>query len=65
LPEVGGDAVLQFDPFDTNDIYVKMNMVLNDNNLRKDMIIKGQQRLKDFSWHKTAMQLIEVFKKAV
>lgn len=65
LPEVGGDAVLQFDPFDTNDIYVKMKMVLSDDNLRKDMIIKGQQRLKDFSWHKTVMQLIDVFKRAV
>ncbi|RZL46209.1 MAG: glycosyltransferase family 1 protein [Pedobacter sp.] len=62
LPEVGGDAVLQFDPFDTNDIYVKMNMVLTDENLRKNLINKGQQRLNDFSWHKTVMQLISVFK---
>lgn len=65
LPEVGGDAVLQFDPLDTNDIYDKMKTLLTDDSLRKDMISKGQQRLKDFSWHKTATQLIEVFKKAV
>lgn len=65
LPEVGGNAVLQFDPFDTDDICEKMKMVLSDDNLRNDMINKGQLRLKDFSWHKTAMQLIEVFKKAV
>ncbi len=65
LPEVGGDAVLQFDPFDTNDIYAKIKMVITDEDLRKDMTDKGQQRLKDFSWHKTAMQFIEVFKRAV
>lgn len=65
LPEVGGDAVLQFDPFDTDDICEKMKMVLIDDNLRNDMINKGRVRLKDFSWHKTALQLIEVFKKAV
>lgn len=65
LPEVGGDAVLQFDPFDTNDIYRKIKMVITDESLRRDMINKGQERLKDFSWHKTATQLIEVFKKAV
>lgn len=65
LPQVGGDAVLQFNPFDTNDIYEKMKMVITDEGLRKDMINKGQERLKDFSWHKTALQLIEVFKRAV
>ncbi|MBC7400977.1 MAG: glycosyltransferase family 4 protein, partial [Mucilaginibacter sp.] len=65
LPEIGGDAVLQFDPYDVNDISTKIKMVLNDDGLRKDLIIKGTQRLKLFSWHSTALQLIEIFKKAV
>jgi glycosyltransferase involved in cell wall biosynthesis len=64
LPEVGGEAVIQFDPFDTNDIYLKMKTVLDDKGLQKEMISKGQIRLKDFSWHKTAVQVVEVFKKA-
>ncbi|MES2376130.1 MAG: glycosyltransferase family 1 protein [Bacteroidota bacterium] len=65
LPEIGGDAVLQFDPFDINDISIKIKSVLDDEDLRKDMIAKGQERLKNFSWQQTALQLIEVFKKAV
>ncbi len=65
LPEVGGDAVLQFDPFDTDDIYLKIKSVVDDAGLRKDMISKGRERLKQFSWHKTALELIEVFRKAV
>jgi glycosyltransferase involved in cell wall biosynthesis len=65
LPEIGGDAVLQFDPFDVNDISIKIKLVLDDEELRKDMIIKGQERLKNFSWQQTTLQLIEVFKKAV
>jgi glycosyltransferase involved in cell wall biosynthesis len=65
LPEVGGDAVLQFDPFNTDDIYAKIKLVLTNDDLRNNMINKGQQRLKDFSWHQTAFQLIEVFKKAI
>ncbi len=65
LPEVGGNAVLQFNPFDTTDITLKIKTVLDDVDLQKDMINKGRERLKDFSWQKTAIQLVEVFKKAV
>ncbi|MGF7079886.1 glycosyltransferase family 4 protein [Mucilaginibacter sp. UYCu711] len=65
LPEIGGDAVLQFDPFDINDISTKIKLVLDDEQLRKDMMVKGQERLKNFSWHQAALQLIELFKKAV
>ncbi|SHN13459.1 glycosyltransferase family 4 protein [Mucilaginibacter sp. OK098] len=65
LPEVGGNAVLQFDPFDMDDIAKKIKTVLDDADLRKDMISKGQERLKLFSWENTAIELIGVFKKAV
>lgn len=65
LPEVGGDAVLQFDPFDTNDMFIKIKTVLDNAELRKEMVKKGRERLKDFSWQLTALQIVEVFKKAV
>jgi glycosyltransferase involved in cell wall biosynthesis len=65
LPEVGGNAVLKFNPLDTDDITLKIKTVLDDVDLQKDMIRKGQERLKDFSWQKTAIQLLEVFRKAV
>jgi glycosyltransferase involved in cell wall biosynthesis len=65
LPEIGGDAVLLFDPFDMNDISMKIKLVLDDEELRKEMIVKGQERLKNFSWQQTALQIIEVFKKVV
>jgi glycosyltransferase involved in cell wall biosynthesis len=64
LPEVGGDAVLTFDPFNTEDIYEKMRQVIEDKNLRDILIKKGQQRLQSFSWEKTAKELIELFKRA-
>jgi glycosyltransferase involved in cell wall biosynthesis len=65
LPEVGGDAVLQFDPFDIDDIAEKIKTVLDDVVLQKEMINKGRERLEGFSWQKTAVQLVEIFKKAV
>ncbi|RYY06717.1 MAG: glycosyltransferase family 1 protein [Sphingobacteriaceae bacterium] len=64
LPEVGGNAVLTFNPFDTNDIFCKIKTALDDPTLREEMIIKGQERLKDFTWESTARQIVEVFKRA-
>lgn len=64
LPEVGADAVLQFDPFDVNDMANKIHTVLKDPELRKEMISKGQKRLKDFSWQATAQQIVDVFRQA-
>jgi glycosyltransferase involved in cell wall biosynthesis len=64
LPEVGGDAVISFDPYDYNDLAGKLKLVLNDEGLRKQMIEKGRERLQSFSWRKTATEIIEVFKKA-
>lgn len=65
LPEVGAEAVLQFDPYDKDDIYLKIKSVVDDDELRLDLIKKGRVRLQQFSWRNTALQLIEVFKKAV
>jgi glycosyltransferase involved in cell wall biosynthesis len=65
LPEIGGDAVLPFDPFDTIDISAKIKQVLDGDDLRKDLVDKGAKRLSLFSWHNTALQLVEVFKKVV
>lgn len=65
LPEVGGDAVLCFDPFDTNDIFLKMKMVIDNPELREDLVKRGNERLKSFSWSRNATELVKVFKRAV
>jgi glycosyltransferase involved in cell wall biosynthesis len=65
LPEVGGDAALPFDPFDIDDISIKIKSVLDNPELRESMIIKGRERLKQFSWEKAALELVDVFRKAV
>jgi glycosyltransferase involved in cell wall biosynthesis len=62
LPEVGGEAVISFDPFDTDDLFEKITLLLKDSELRKAMISKGQQRLMNFSWEKTAAELIHLFR---
>lgn len=62
LPEVGGDAVLTFDPFSADDIFLKMKCVLEDEVLKAEMIQKGSVRLKNFSWEKTANELVNIFR---
>ena len=65
LPEVGGDAVLCFDPFDTEDISQKIQMVINNPEVRENLIKRGNERLKLFSWEKNADELVKIFKRAV
>lgn len=64
LPEIGADAVLTFDPYNPSDIEQKIRDVIDNPELKKEMIKKGQERLKAFSWEKTSKNLVEVFKKA-
>lgn len=65
LPEVGGDAVLSFDPFNIVDISQKIKTVINNVELRSELIKKGNTRLKLFSWSKNAEELIKTFKAAL
>lgn len=50
LPEVGGDAVLYFNPHDTNEMARVMGKVLRNNKLRLRLAEKGKERAKKFSW---------------
>ncbi len=49
LPEVGGDAVLVFEPFDAPDLSNKMYDLVADQVLREQMIEKGRRRLNQFA----------------
>lgn len=64
LSEIGGEAVLYFDPEDPGEIARVIWEVLSDSNLREKMIRKGQNRAADFSWEKCAKETLEVLKKA-
>ena len=64
LPEVGGDAVIGFDPYDVNELADLLQQVLTDTHLQETLKQKGKQRLAYFSWEKASAALIKVFKKA-
>ena len=59
LPEVGGDAALLFNPDDPKDIASKMSQVLDDENFKNDLVIKGRENIKRFCWEKHVNTLFE------
>jgi len=65
LPEAGGDAAMYVDPEDASDITEKMEKLLKDSSLKEDLIKKGYDQVKKFSWEKTAAQTIRVLEDVV
>ena len=60
LPEAGGDAALYVDPKDVSDITDNLRLMIEKPNLRKELIKKGFQQIKKFSWEKTARETLRV-----
>jgi len=61
LPEVGGkDSVVYCDPYSVDDIKEMLILVLNDNKLQEELITKGFENIKRFSWEKSAQEIIKV-----
>jgi len=62
LPEVVGDAGIMIDPRDVTSIAGAMKMVLVNENLRKEMSLKGIMQAEKFSWEKAATETMELYK---
>ena len=65
FPEIAGDAAVYFDAYSIESMTENIKKVLYDENLRKNMIQKGQERLKLFSWKKTAQDTKKTYKKVL
>ena len=61
LPEVAGDAALLVDPVDTDGLAGAMGRVLEDGELREEMIARGLVQAARFTWDGAARQLLAVF----
>ena len=65
LPEAGGDAALYVNSGDAEAIVDKVLSVLNDSEYKAQIIQKGFEHCKKFSWDKTAEMVEEVYKTAM
>jgi glycosyltransferase involved in cell wall biosynthesis len=65
IPEVVGDAALLVDPENAEELSAAMIAVLDNRNLRNDLIRRGREREKFFSWDKMAAEIYEIYRDVV
>ncbi len=61
LPEILGEAAIYFNPLDPADIAKKLNQVLSDGNLRQNLIAKGFEQIKNYSWLKMGEETLKIY----
>ena len=62
LPEVCADAAYYVDSYDINSIAEGMYVVLTDSKIRSNLIERGLERAKLFTWEKSAKEHVKLFR---
>lgn len=63
LPEIAGGAAVLVNPYKPEKIAEAIKKLLNNENLKRDLIRKGFERIKEFSWGKMTRGNINIYKK--
>ena len=63
LREISGDAALYVNPYDVKDMTQKINLLIKDERIRKQLQSRGLEQIKKYSWDKSAKQVYELAKK--
>lgn len=63
LPEIYGNAAHYFDPTSAQDIAQKVDEVISDKQLQKQLIQKGAKQLQKYSWERMAKQTLTIYQK--
>ncbi len=63
MPEIAGGAAILVNPYSVEEISAAINRILADENIQQDMMEKGLQRAKFFSWEKTINNTIHLYNK--
>lgn len=58
MPEVCGNAALYFNPYSISDIRVKLETIVDNNKVRNELVILGEERVKYFTWNTTSLLLV-------
>ncbi|RLC50643.1 MAG: hypothetical protein DRH79_07315 [Candidatus Cloacimonadota bacterium] len=61
LPEVAGDAAILINPENSDELSDAINKISNNSKYREELIEKGFDNVKKFSWEKTAEQTLSIF----
>lgn len=63
LPEVVGEATIQINPHNIDELVEAIREVLTNKDLRKEMIQEGFKRAHKFSWERAAQKTLQVYQK--
>jgi len=61
--EIVGEAALFFDPNNIRSISSAIARIITNDKLRKELIVKGNNRIKKFSWEKCARETLDLINK--
>lgn len=65
FPEIARDAALYFEPKSMESLREQVYKILNNNSLRNNLIQKGQNRVRDFSWEMSAQKTLDVYSSVI
>lgn len=63
MKEIAGGAALLVNPHSVEDIAGAVSKVLRNKEVREKLKLAGERRAKDFSWEKSALQTLELYRK--
>lgn len=62
LPEVGGDAAIYVDPLDEKDIALAIFQVLENQDLRLQLVRKGLDQISSYTWRDSCSKILTVYR---
>ena len=65
FPEIAKDAALYFEPKSMDSLREQVSKILHNDLIRNNLIQKGTERVKDFSWERSALETLEVYKSVI
>jgi glycosyltransferase involved in cell wall biosynthesis len=65
LPEIAGNAAIYFNPYVSQEITIAINAILSDENIRVRLVANGRERVKNFTWKKSAQEHLTTFENIV
>lgn len=65
LTEVAGDAAVLFDPHDPSSIASALTRVISDRELARELVQRGRERCRLFTWERTAQATLASYRRAL
>jgi len=65
IPEVVGNAGEMFDPYDPDSLRMAIENVVDNDELRQTLIIRGRHRIQFFSWERCAQETLDVYRRVL